>query len=390
MKPGSDRILTTHVGSLPRPDELRRALMRGASHEPDESFRGQVREAVREIVEKQVQAGIDIVSDGEMGKPGFIVYVADRLSGVSFEPNPVGTVPTLPADLLDHPDAIAFARRGVEEAAEEGAMREEAMSFVNSGEVTYAHPDRLNADLEIFTQALEGKGVVGAFVPATSPLIANAMRRDHYSDPAELLGALASALAVEYRAIVDAGLYVQIDLPEIPAKHWGAPDLPLEQWRENVRLGVGYLNRALAGIDPDKARIHLCWGNYPGPHDRDLPIRDILDLAYEINASGISLEAANPQHQHEWKVFEELPLPEGKYLMPGVIDVCAMHVEHPEAVAQRIERYASVVGRENIIASTDCGFGTSAGRDNVPPSVAWAKLASLAEGARLASQRLWS
>jgi 5-methyltetrahydropteroyltriglutamate--homocysteine methyltransferase len=390
MKLDIDRIPTTHVGSLPRPDELRSALMHGASHEPDEAFRGQVRAAVDEVVGRQVAAGIDVISDGEMGKPGFIIYVADRLAGVSFEPNPIGTSPTLPADLLEHPDAIAYARRGVEEAAEEGAMREESMAWVNSGPVEYAHPERLAADLEIFRAAVDGEDVVGAFVPASSPFIAAAMRLDHYSDREELYEALARAFAVEYRSIVDAGFYLQIDLPEIPAKHWGAPDLPLDQWREHVRHGIGYLNKALAGIDPERVRVHLCWGNYPGPHDHDLPIRDVLDLVYEIDASGISLEAANPRHEHEWKVFEELPLPEGKYVIPGVIDVCAIHVEHPEVVAQRIERYASVVGRENVVASTDCGFGTSAGRDNLPRSVVWAKLASLAEGARLASQRLWN
>jgi len=388
MGPSSERILTTHVGSLPRPPRLRDALVHGASADPDEAFRVLVREAIADVVAKQVEAGIDIVSDGEMGKPGFITYLADRMDGVSFEYNPTGNAP-VPSDLARHPDALAFARRGVDEAAQSGEMREEAMQWVNSGAVAYAHEERLAEELSAFAGALEGTPARG-FLPATSPFVAAVMRRDHYADPAELFEALAQAFAVEYRAIVDAGFQVQIDLPEIPAKHWGAPDMPLEQWRALIANGIHYLNAALEGIDPSAVRVHLCWGNYPGPHDTDLPLRDILDLVYDINADGISVEAANSQHQHEWKVFEELPLPEGKYVVPGVIDVCAMHVEHPEVVAQRIERYASVVGRENVVASTDCGFGTSAGRDNLPPSVVWTKLASLAQGARIASARLWA
>jgi 5-methyltetrahydropteroyltriglutamate--homocysteine methyltransferase len=389
MKPSSDRILTTHVGSLPRPESLRDALLHGASHNPDDAFRAQVRAAVEDVVSKQVEAGIDIVSDGEMGKPGFEIYIADRFDGVALESDPVGSAATLPSDLLAHPDAISYARGGVEEAAEEGIERDEAMIRVNDGPISYGHEDRLEEELEIFGAALKGSSARG-FLPSSSPLIAPTMRSDHYDNPLELFEALTAAFAVEYRRIVDAGYFVQIDLPEIPAKHWAAPDLPLEHWREGIRAGIGYLNKALEGVDPDMVRVHLCWGNYPGPHDTDLPARDVLDLVYEINASGISIEAANPQHQHEWKVFEELPLPEGKYVMPGVIDVCAMHVEHPEAVAERIERYASVVGKERVVASTDCGFGTSAGRDNIAPSVVWSKLESLAEGASLATARLWS
>lgn len=165
--------------------------------------------------------------------------------------------------------------------------------------------------------------------------------------------------------------------------------MPIDQWREMVRNGIGDLNAALDGVDPERVRVHLCCGNYPGPHDTDMAPREVLDLVYDINASGISLEAANPRHEHKWKVFEELPLPDGKYVIPGVVDVCSIYVKHPEVVAQRIERYASVVGSENVVAGTDCGFGSSAARENVPESVVWSKLESIAQGARLASARLW-
>ena len=388
MGPSTDRILTTHVGSLPRPKALRDALMHGASGHPDDAFLEQVSAAVTDVVDKQVAAGIDIVSDGEMGRAGYIIYIADRMAGVTLEPSPVGAAAAIPSDLLAHPDAVEFSRRGIEEAADEGTLREEAIAFVNSGPISYAHPERLETSLRTFSSALEPHGARG-FVSAVSPFVGPVMRLDHYGDIGELSAALALTFAVEYRTVVDAGFTLQIDLPEITAKHWAAHEMPIDQWRQIVRAGIGYLNTALDGIDPDRVRVHLCWGNYPGPHDTDMPLREVLDLVYTINASGISLEAANPRHEHEWKVFEELPLPDGKYLIPGVVDVCSTYVEHPEVVAQRIERYASVVGRENVVAGTDCGFGSSAGRENVPESIVWSKLESISQGARLASERLW-
>ncbi len=389
MGPSPDRILTTHVGSLPRPKALRDVLMHGASGRPDEAFLEQVRAAVVDVVERQVRAGIDIVSDGEMGRPGYILYIADRLAGVTLEASAAGTERMIPSDLLAHPDAIEFALTGVEEAAQEGLLRDEVTTIVNSGPVSYGHPERLDASLAMFSAALEPHGARG-FVSAVSPFVAGMMRLDHYADRGELLTDLTQAFAVEYRRVVDAGFTLQIDLPEATAKHYAANDMPIDEWRAIVQNGIGYLNTALEGIDPDRVRVHLCWANYPGPHDTDMPLREVLDLVYGINANGIALEAANPRHEHEWKVFEELPLPAGKYVIAGVVDTCSLFVEHPEVVAQRLERYASVVGRENVVAGSDCGFGSSAGRINLPESVVWSKLESIGEGARLASERLWA
>ena len=216
------------------------------------------------------------------------------------------------------------------------------------------------------------------------------MGTTYYPDRRDYLFALADALSHEYRAIVERGFVLQVDCPDLAlGRHVEFADRPLAEFRAIVELHVEALNHALARIDPARVRIHVCWGNYPGPHHHDVALRDILDILYPVNASGLSIEGANPRHEHEWAVFEELPLPEGKVLIPGVIDTCTNYIEHPEVVAQRIVRYANVVGRENVIAGTDCGFATFAGRSAVVPEVAYAKLASLAEGAQLASAALW-
>jgi 5-methyltetrahydropteroyltriglutamate--homocysteine methyltransferase len=216
------------------------------------------------------------------------------------------------------------------------------------------------------------------------------MGTTHFETRRDFLFALADALRDEYRTIVERGFLLQVDCPDLGlGRHLEFADAPLSEFRANVALHVEALNRALAGIDPDRVRVHVCWGNYPGPHHHDVALRDILDIVYQIDANGLSIEGANPRHEHEWVVFKELPLPEEKVLIPGVIDSCSNCIEHPEVVAQRIERYAGVVGRERVIAGTDCGFGTMAGRSAVEPDVAYAKLVSLAEGARRASAILW-
>jgi 5-methyltetrahydropteroyltriglutamate--homocysteine methyltransferase len=381
MKRSTDRVLTTHTGSLPRPPDLLPLLLgKPGVTAPEDARRNRVREAVQEAVGRQVAAGIDVVSDGEMGKPGFAHYVTDRLTGFQ---GPAASRSFEPRDLIDFPEV---ARRLFDPEAEERPPMP-----TNDGPIAYVGAERLAAELDDFAAAIEGQPVAEAFLPAVSPgTVSMLMGTVHFADRRDYLDALADGLRTEYRAIVERGFLLQVDCPDLAlGRHVEFADRTIAEYRAIVEMHVTALNRALDGIDPARVRMHVCWGNYPGPHHHDVPLREILDLVYQVNASGLSIEGANPRHEHEWTVFEELPLPAGKVLIPGVIDTCTNYIEHPEAVAQRIARYARVVGRENVIAGTDCGFGTMAGRSAVAPAVAYAKLASLAEGARRASAVLW-
>ncbi|MBW3632400.1 MAG: cobalamin-independent methionine synthase II family protein [Chloroflexi bacterium] len=381
MKRSTERILTTHTGSLPRPPDLLAALLDPDRSNLESELRDRVRAEVREVVQKQAAAGINIVSDGEIGKPGFAHYVKDRLTGFQGAAAPR---PFAPQDLLDFPEVMRhlFVSNGKE-------LPRPPMP-TNDGPIAYEGRERLEADLDNFSAALQGLPVDG-FLPAVSPgCVAMLMGTTYYPNRRDFLYALAGALRNEYQAIVDRGFVLQVDCPDLAlGYHLEFADRPISEFRAVIELHVEVLNHALAGIDPDQVRVHVCWGNYPGPHHHDLALVDMLDIIYQANASGLSIEGANPRHEHEWAVFEQLPLPSGKIVIPGVIDTCTNCIEHPETVAQRIERYARVVGRERVIAGTDCGFATMAGRSAVVPEVAYAKLASLAEGARLASARLW-
>lgn len=383
MKRSTDRILTTHTGSLPRPADLLPELLaaeEGSGARAD--FRARVRQAVQEAVSRQVAAGIDVVSDGEMGKPGFAHYIRGRLRGFSATASPK---PFAPLDLIEFPD-VARQLFMID-----GRELPRPSVPVNDGAITYEGWTDLSGELDAFASALERQPVAEGFLPAVSPgCVAMLMETAFYDDRRDFVFALAGALAHEYRAIVDRGFILQVDCPDLAlGRHLEFAGQPLANFRAIVELHVAALNHALSGIDPDRVRVHVCWGNYPGPHHHDVPLRDVLDLIYQINANGLSIEAANPRHAHEWTVFTDLPLPDDKVLIPGIIDTCTNYVEHPETVAQRIERFARVVGRERVIAGTDCGFSTIAGRSAVAPEVAYAKLASLAEGAKLASQRLY-
>jgi 5-methyltetrahydropteroyltriglutamate--homocysteine methyltransferase len=383
VKKSTERILTTHTGSLPRPPDLAAALLGSDGSRADaERQRQRARDAVHEAVQRQVAAGIDVISDGEMGKPGFAHYVKDRLSGFQGQDSPR---PFAPRDLLDFPEVAQ--RLFVSEGK---ALPRPAMP-TNDGPITYIGWDQLAADLDALSAEVENQSVAEAFLPAVSPgCVAMLMGTTHYPSRRDFMVALADALREEYRAIVSRGFVLQVDCPDLAlGRHLEYADAPISEFRNEIELHVEVLNHALAGIDPNRIRIHVCWGNYPGPHHHDVPLAEILDVVYQVNASGLSIEGANPRHEHEWAVFAEIPLPPDKVLIPGVIDTCTNCIEHPETVAQRIERYARVVGRERVIAGTDCGFGTMAGRSAVVPDVAYAKLASLAEGARLASSRLW-
>ncbi len=339
-----------------------------------------VRDAVADVVKHQVAAGIDIISDGEMSKVGFANYVKDRLTGFGGESNPA-----VAQDVLDHPDLrVRMFRRN------EGSESRYFTPACN-GPITLRDRDAVHRDIANLKAALQEVQPEEVFMPAASPgTIAQVMQNSYYPTQEAYLYALADAMRYEYQAIVAAGFLLQLDCPDLAMqRHTRFAGASIDEFRRQVQQNIEVLNYALAGISPEKVRIHVCWGNYHGPHHRDVPLKDIIDLLLKIQGNALSIEAANPRHEHEWKVFEEVHLPDGKVLIPGLIDTCSTYVEHPEVVAQRLVRFAKVAGRENVIAGTDCGFGTFVGTSAVAPSVAWAKLQSLAEGARLASQELW-
>jgi 5-methyltetrahydropteroyltriglutamate--homocysteine methyltransferase len=380
VKQSSDRILTTHTGSLPRPAALAEAMVRREKDDLDEAGMGRIPEMIRtsvvDVVRRQAKAGIDVVSDGEMSKIGYATYVKERLTGFEGE----GAALSVVADLDDFPGLAERALAGLVTATPACV-----------GPVTYMGRAALTADLRNFRAALDATDVAEAFVPAASPgVISLYLENRHYARQESYLAALAAAMREEYEAITDAGFLVQIDSPDLAmGRHIQYAQLSVEEFRGRVALHVEAINEAIRGIDPGKVRLHLCWGNYQGPHHHDVPLKNVLDIVLTARVQGIVFEAANPRHAHEWRVFEEVRLPEDKVIIPGVIDTSTNYIEHPELVAERITRYAELVGRDRVIAGTDCGFASFATFLPVDPGIAWAKLASLSEGARLASDRLW-
>ena len=335
-----------------------------------------IRAAVADVVRRQADAGITVVSDGEMSKPGFVNYISDRLTGFG------GASPFPPmGDLADFPEYSAelHERRGARMTLP-----------CCQGPVESRGLEGVQRDIENLKAALENVDVADAFIPAAAPgVIVQDFNNEYYPSHDDYIAAVAGAMRDEYRAIVDAGFMVQLDAPDLAmSRHVRYRDASIEEFRAGIRTHVEALNDALDGIPSDRARLHVCWGNYPGPHHLDVPLRDIIDLALEVNADGLYIEAANPRHGHEWAVFEDVELPAGKYLIIGVVDTLSTHVEHPELIAQRLVRYAELVGPDRVVAATDCGFGTFAGVGAVHPTVAWAKLRALAEGAELASRQL--
>jgi 5-methyltetrahydropteroyltriglutamate--homocysteine methyltransferase len=379
MKRSVERILTTHTGSLPRPAWLLERLRKrtGAGDEAD--FSREVSRAIAESVEKQLEAGIDVVSDGEQGKPDYSTYIKDRLTGFGGEPVRLG--PT--RDQLDFPD-YAQALPGLAGGRPSGPAC--------IGPIAWKNFDAVERDIASLKAALARNArAAEGFVSAVSPCqAARFMPNRYYGSDEEYLQVLSDALRKEYEAIVAAGFVLQLDCPDL-ASSWNNQyrHLSLPQFRKAIERHVEVLNEAVKDIPAERMRLHLCWGNYEGPHNHDIPLREIIDCVFRARPAGISFEAANPRHAHEWKIFRDVKPPDGKVLIPGVIDSTTNFVEHPELVAERICRFAEVAGRENIIAGTDCGFATSAEGSPVFPTIAWAKLRSLAEGARLASQALW-
>jgi len=377
----TDRFLTTHTGSLPRPDDLIRMMY--AKEEGVPVDRGaldqRVRGAVAEVVKKQVEAGIDIVNDGEMSKPSYATYVKDRLAGFG------GTGNTFVyQDLADFPN---LAKRVF---GDPGRSRRKtpacnAPIYVRDAGAAAADVDNLKAAV-----AASGSDA-RAFMSAASPgVVSLFFRNDHYPSQESYLFAIADAMRHEYQAVAGAGIVLQIDCPDLAmGRHIQYAELSLAEFRKRAEMHVEALNHALAGIAPEQLRLHLCWGNYEGPHHCDVALADIVDILFRARPSAISFEAANPRHGHEWALFERIKLPAGKVLIPGVIESKSNFIEHPELIAQRLGRYARLVGRENVIAGSDCGYGTWVGQAAVDPDVVWAKLAAMAEGARIASREFW-
>ena len=373
------RILTTHVGSLPRPPELVEFVF--AEDRGEEVDRAEydrlLDAAVRDRVQHQVDAGIDIVSDGEMSKIGYATYIRHRLSG--FE---VGDVPrATPADLDAYP-------RYMKRLADEGGSAR-YLRPICRGPITYEHPEPLQRDLKRLTDAIEGQAVQGAFMNAPSPgIIALFQPNEYYPSLDEYLDAIGEAMKTEYEAIVAAGIQLQIDAPDLAmGRHIMYRDRSDEEFVAAAERHVEAINRALRDVPADRVRLHLCWGNYEGPHHLDIDVAKILDVVLRAKPATILFEAANPRHEHEWATWREAEIAADKVLVPGVLDTTCNYIEHPDLVAQRIETYADIVGPDRVMGGTDCGFGTWSGFGSVDPDICWAKLASLAEGARRASAR---
>lgn len=394
MKFSADRILTTHTGSLPRPRDLVALLN---SKEMGESydgaaFSGRVRRAILEIVRQQADTGIDIVDDGEHSKVNWMAYARARLSGLEEIDSPVRfRGPT--RDSLAFPRAyedmkVMLAARSAD-IVPKRMVRPRAQ--VCSGAISYVGQDELAADIENLKLALENGSAEEAFMTAISPSNLELYYENrYYASDEQYLAALADAMHVEYKAIVDAGLLLQIDDPRMATHYNRAVNSSIDDCRKFIALRVETVNHALRGIPEDRVRFHTCYSVNVAPRVHDLELKHFVDLMLKIRAGAYLIEAANPRHEHEWRLWQDVKLPDGKILIPGVVSHCIHLVEHPELIAQRIVRFAQLVGRERVIAGTDCGFGTSGAGDEVHPEVAWAKLKSMVEGARLATHRLWS
>jgi 5-methyltetrahydropteroyltriglutamate--homocysteine methyltransferase len=380
MKTSQDRILTTHVGSLPRPPAVRQMLVRKDQGEPvdKEELAGLVRQAVADIVRRQVAVGVDIVNDGEMSKPGYSTYIADRLSGFA------GHEPAKPRlDTREHPNFVA--------ALERMTGTNVARRAVCVGPVAVRDREPLAQDLANLRAALDQVPAVEGFMTAASPgLVPVFQTNSYYPTHEAYVEAIAAAMQEEYEAIVNAGFVLQLDCPDLAmAHHTSFQDLNETDFLKRAAFHVEVLNHALRNVPADRARIHICWGNYEGPHDHDIPFAKVAPILTKAKPMALVVEAANPRHAHEWTVWQDVKLPDDKILIPGVLDTSTNYVEHPELVAERICRFADIVGRERVIAGSDCGFGTFAGYGKLDPDISFKKLGAMAEGAAIATKRLW-
>ena len=375
------RFLTTHVGSLPRPDDLKEMMWarEDGTSVDIAALDERVRLAVDEAVAKQTQAGVDVVNDGEWGKPSYATYIKDRLHGFG------GTATTT----YVFQDIEALPQTKARVAADPGRKHRKAPSC--NGPISVRDMEAPRTDAERLKKALKAYGAAGGFLTAASPgVTAFFFHNDYYPRHEDYVFAIAEAMRHEYETIASAGITLQVDCPDLAmGRHTQFRDLDLAGFRERMELNVEALNRALVNIPAEQVRMHLCWGNYPGPHHFDVPLQDIVDVVWKAKPHAIQFEAANPRHGHEWVVFETVKVPEGKVLIPGVIECQSNYIEHPELVAQRIERYAKLAGRDNVMAGVDCGFSIHVGSGGVDPDVVWAKLGALAQGAAIASRRFW-
>jgi len=380
VKRSTERFLTTHTGSLPRPEDLVRMMYAKEEGVPvdHKALGARIRSAVEEIVQKQAGAGVDVVNDGEMSKPGYATYVKDRLEGFG------GT-----ANTFVYQDLVEFPNLAKRVFGDPGRSRRKTPAC--NAPIGVRDPKAARDDVDNLKAAASKAKTEEMFMSAASPgVIGLFFRNDHYPSQEAYLFAIADAMRNEYETVAKAGIVLQIDCPDLAmGRHIQYADLSLAEFKKKARLHIEALDHATANIAPDRLRMHLCWGNYEGPHHCDVPLADIIDLVFTARPSAISFEAANPRHAHEWKLFETVKLPEGKVLIPGVLESKTNFIEHPELIAQRIGRYAKLVGRENVIAGSDCGYGTWVGQAAVDPDVVWAKMAAMAEGARIATKEFW-
>jgi 5-methyltetrahydropteroyltriglutamate--homocysteine methyltransferase len=380
MKRSTERFLTTHTGSLPRPEDLIRAMYAKEEGVPVDAaaLERRVAAAVEEVVRKQAEAGVDVVNDGEMSKPSYATYIKDRLAGFGGAGN-----------TFVYQDLVAFPTLSKRVFGDPGRSRRKTPAC--NAVIEVRDPQAARVDVEHLRAAFGKVAAQEMFMTAASPgVVSLFFRNEHYPSEEAYIFAIADAMRHEYETVAKAGIVLQIDCPDLGmGRHIQYAELSLAEWRKKAELHVEALNHAVANIPPEQLRMHLCWGNYEGPHHCDVPLADVIDIVFRARPSAIAIEAANPRHAHEWKLFETVKLPEGKVLIPGVIESKSNFIEHPELVAQRIGRYAKLVGRENVMAGSDCGFGTWVGQAAVDPDVVWAKMAAMAEGARIASREYW-
>ena len=382
MKQSNERILTTHVGSMPRPQYVVDQLFaqdQGEAYDP-EQFDEVMTRAVKEVARKQVDSGVDIISDGEMSKISYATYIRHRLTGFEIAEVPRAT----PKDLDDFP---AFKQR----LAQQGGTPKYHRPVVR-GEIKIKDLAPLEKDIANLKAAADAAGAPEAFMNAASPgVIAVFQPNEYYKNDEDYLQALAEVMKIEYEKITEAGLILQVDCPDLAmGRHIRFRDEDTATFKKAAQRQVEALNYALENVPADRVRMHLCWGNYEGPHTHDIDLDEIIDIVLSAKPQAVQFEGANPRHSHEWQIWANADIPDDKVLIPGVLDTTTNFVEHPDLVAERIERYANIVGKERVIAGTDCGFGTFAGFGAVHPDIAYAKLESLAEGARRASAKLWS
>ena len=381
MKRSIERFLTTHTGSLPRPDDLIRMMYAKEEGVPVDpaALGARVRAAVAEVARKQADAGIDLINDGEMSKPSYATYIKDRLSGFG------GT-----GNTFVYQDLAEFPKLAQRVFGDPGRSRRKTPAC--NAAISVRDPQAVRSDVDNLAAALREVKAAEGFMSTASPgVVSLFFRNDHYKDHETYLHAIAEAMRDEYETVARAGIILQIDCPDLGmGRHIQYASLDLPEFRKRVAMHVEALNHATRNIPPEQMRLHLCWGNYEGPHHFDVPFADVIDIVFAARPAAVSFEAANPRHAHEFALFDTVKLPAGKVLIPGVIESKSNFIEHPELIAQRIGRYAERVGRENVIAGSDCGYGTWVGQAAVDPDVVWAKLAAMAEGARIASRRFWT